>query len=85
MGILNDILKTLGVGGTRKSGVSPGAGLPTLPNPNEVKEGVETIVEAITNLKSLPKTLIDRITEVDQDFKEADKALRSTRIRGKKK
>ena len=85
MGILNDVLRTLGIAGSKKSKRSYGAGPPTLPDPNEVKEGVEKVVESITNLKDLPKTLIDRVVEADEDFKEADKALRSTRVRGKKK
>ena len=85
MGFLNDILRTLGAAGSKKSGVSPGIGLPTLPNPDKVKEGVEGVIESITNLKDLPKTLIDRVVEADRDFKEADKALKSTRVRGKGK
>ena len=85
MGILNDILRGLGVAGSKKSKRSSGAGLPTLPDPGEIKESVETIVESITNLKDLPKSLIGKISEADQDFKEADQALRSTRVRGKKK
>jgi len=85
MGFLNDVLRTLGVAGSRRSKRGSTASLPTLPDPNEVKETVEAIVESITNLKDLPKALISKITEADQDFREADKALRSTRIRGKKK
>jgi len=85
VGILNDILRGLGVARPGRSKRGSGAGLPTLPDPSEIKESVETIVESITNLKDLPKSLIGKITEADRDFKEADQALRSTRVRGKRK
>jgi len=85
MGFLNDVLRTLGVAGSRRSKGRSIAGLPNLPDPNEVKETIGTIVESISNLKDLPKTLISEVTEADQDFREADKVLRSTRLRGKKK
>jgi len=85
MGFLNDVLIALGVSGSRRSKRRSTASLPTLPDPNEVKEAIETVVESITNLKDLPKALIGEITEADRDFREADKSLRSTRIRGKKK
>ena len=85
MGILNDILRGLGVAGSKKSRRSSGAGLPTLPDPSEIKESVETIVESITNLKDLPKSLISKISEADSDFREADKTFRSTRVKGKKR
>jgi len=85
MGFLNDILRTLGVSGAKRSRRGSATGLPTFPDPSEIKEGVETIVESITNLKDLPKSLIGKISEADEDFRNADKTFRSTRIRGKKR
>lgn len=84
MGIINDLLRTLGVVGSKKSR-NIGVGLPALPNPGEIKEAAEAIAESLSNLKELPKTLIDRVVEADQDFRGADKALRSTRVHGKRK
>ena len=55
-----------------------------LPDLSEVKEKMEGLVEGVTNLKDLPKSLIERLTEADQDFKEADKIFRRSRISGKR-
>ncbi len=58
--------------------------LPMLPDPNEIKEAAEALVQGVTGLKDVPKTLIDGVVEADQDFRSADRALRSARFGGKK-
>ena len=82
MGILGDILKTLGVSSSKKS--RSGLPFPEPPDPGEIKEIVGKVVEGIGEIKTLPKELVDRATEAEGDFREADKAFRGARF-GKKK
>ena len=84
MSLLEDFLRGLGLLGSMKT--KSKTGIPALPNPSEIKEKLEEAVEGLSGLKDVPKTLMDRLVEADGDFKEADKALRGTRIRsGRKK
>lgn len=83
MSLLDDILRGLGVVGSRKA--RRRAGGPTLPDPNEIKEKLEEAVEGLSGLKDIPKTLMDRVVEANEDFQAADKALRGTRVRGRRK
>ena len=83
MGLAEDIFKALGVLPSKKSrGGSP---FPTPPDPSEVKKSVEKIVEGLSELKDVPQAVISRVVEADKDFREADRALRGARFRGKKK
>jgi len=63
--------------------------LPSLPDPgglkdsiDEIKKSVEQVVEGLTGLKDIPKTLLGGISEVESDFRKADKEFRGARIRG---
>ncbi|GAJ16493.1 unnamed protein product [marine sediment metagenome] len=42
-------------------------------------------MEGLSELKDVPQAVISRVVEADKDFREADRALRGTRLRGKKK
>jgi len=55
--------------------------LPNLPDPGQIREVVEEIVDGVAQIKTLPQELIGRLSEADGDFKEADKVLRSARMR----
>ena len=57
------------------------------PHPGKLQELGETakgVVDEILGLRSLPKELLGRIPEAEEDFRQADKALRRTRIKGKR-
>jgi len=83
MGLIDDILKALGILPSKRSrGRST---LPTPPDFSEVKESVEKVIEGLSELKEVPKSVIDRVVEADEDFREADRALRGTRLRKGKK
>ena len=60
-------------------------GLPLPPSPREVKEALDEVVEGVTGLKEIPKALLELIPEAEKDFKEADRALKGARFRGKRK
>ena len=77
---LSIFLRSLGLTGRHKK---IGGDLP-LPDLGEVKDTVEKAVEGLSGLKDVPKTIMDRVVEADQDFRGADKALRSTRLRKKR-
>jgi len=81
MSIIDDILKTIGLTGSKKGRTI----LPSLPNPSEIKEGLEKVVEGITEAKGIPKELMKRVKEADEDFRDIDKSLRGTKVRGKKR
>ena len=83
MGILRDILKTLGVSSSKRS--RSGLPFPEPPDPGEIKEIVEKVVEGISEIKTLPKALVNRATEAEEDFREADKSFRGARFGKKKK
>ena len=82
MSILNDILGELGLTGTRRTKRSKSP----LPDFREIKDQAEKVINNLNELKNLPKTLMDRTIEAEEDFREADKAFRGTRLRksGKK-
>ena len=82
MSLLEDVLKILGVLPTGKS--RGGSIFPTPPDPGKIRENVEKIVEGLSELKEVPKTVIDKIVEADEDFRGADKSFRGTRLKGKK-
>ena len=69
----------------KKKGLLSSLELPDLPSPNDLREIAEGIVEGLSEIKEIPKTLVHHLTEADQDFREADKTLRSTRLGGKKR
>ena len=82
MGIFDDVLRSFGLGGTKKGKRSQGPlGLPPLPNPSEVQGAVEQLIEGASKLKEVPKALADRAAEASGDFQTADQALRGARIR----
>jgi len=83
MGLAEDILKALGVLPSGKS--KGGPPFPTPPDPSEVKKSVEKIVEGLSELKDVPQAVISKVVEADKDFREADRALRGTRLRKGKK
>ena len=83
MGILDNILREVGLGGTRRTRRK--SGFLSLPSPQELKEKAERIVGDLSELKDIPKALMDRLTEADEDFRDADRSLRGTRLRGKRK
>ena len=56
-----------------------------LPDPREIFGGIHGLVDKLSELKDVPKVLIDHVVEADKDFKEADKSLKGARIRGKKR
>ena len=58
-------------------------GLSPPPSPGQIREIVEEVIEGISEIKEIPKALVDRVTEADADFRDADRALRGTRVRGK--
>ena len=59
--------------------------LPLPPDLGEVKGIFEKILGGVADLKDLPKTFLRGVTEADGDFREADRALRGTRVRGKRR
>jgi len=87
MGIVDDFIRGLGLGGSKKSRKGQGPfGLPPLPSPSEIQEGIEQVIEGASKLKELPKSLADRAAEASEDFQTADQALRGSRVRtGRKK
>ena len=87
MSILDDVIRSLGLGGTKKSRRGQGPlGLPPLPDPSEIQGAVEQLIEGASKLKEVPKALADRAAEASEDFQTADEALRGSRIRtGRKK
>jgi len=54
--------------------------LPAPPDLSEVKEVLGKLLEGVTDLKEVPKTLLKGVTEASEDFRDADKGFRSTRI-----
>ena len=82
MGLLDGLLQDLGITSSRKK---KAANNPPLPNLGEIKEKLEEVVGGISDLKNVPKDLIGKLVEADEDFRGADKALRSTRLQGKKR
>ena len=83
MGILSDILKTLGVSSSKKS--RSGLPFPEPPDPEEIKEIIGKVVEGLSEIKTLPKELVDRATEAEGDFREANRAFRGARPGKRKK
>jgi len=82
VGILSDVLKALGVSSSKRS--KSGLPFPEPPDPGEIKEIIEKAVEGISEIKTLPKALVDRATEAEGDFREADRAFRGVRSKKKK-
>ena len=61
-------------------------GLNLPPPPGEILEVAEEIVEDLQALKTIPQALLGGLREADEDFKEADKSFRGTRLQvGKRK
>ena len=81
MSVLDDILRSIGLTGPKKGRTI----LPPLPDPGEIREGLEKVVEGISEAKGIPKGLMKRVKEADEDFRDIDKSLRGTKVRGKKK
>lgn len=82
MSILEDLIKGLGLAGSKKSRRSSGPlGLPPLPDPSEIQESVEKLVEGASMIKEIPRSLSERVTEASEDFQTADNALRGSRVR----
>ena len=83
MGVLGDILGELVLGGRKKAKRKSGLHFP--PSPGEIKEQAEKIMEGLGELKEVPKTLMDKAVEAEEEFRGADKAFRGTRFKGKGK
>jgi len=81
MGILDNILRELGLPGMGRSKKKSKS--LTLPDPEEVKEGVEKVVDSLSKIKDIPKAIMDRAVEAEEDFREADRAFRG--VKPKKK
>lgn len=81
MSVIDDILRVIGLTGS-KGGKTI---LPPLPDPSEIKEGLERVVESLSEAKGIPKELMKRVKEADEDFRDVDKSLRGTKVRGKRK
>ena len=60
-------------------------GFPLPPGPGEIKEIVEQVVGGITEAKEIPKDLMEKIVEAEEDFRSTDRALRSTRVKGRRR
>jgi len=56
-------------------------GIPAPPDPEEAIEILQEVVNGVTDLKDVPKTILEKVVEADEDFRGADKAFRGTRIR----
>ena len=80
---IKDVIKGVTRVKRRKGGDLP-MDLP-FPDPGEVKGVFERILGGVMDLKDLPKTLLRGVSEANEDFREADSALRSTRVRGKRR
>lgn len=52
-----------------------------LPSPREITDTVESIVSNLSQLREIPKTLVDHLTEADSEFRRADKLIRDTKFR----
>lgn len=89
MGILDSILGQLGIkgpGGAKKKSTPQGPlGLPGLPDPREVKDTVEKVMEGLSELKDLPQSLVKKAMEAEEDYRDADKAFRGSKFKAKKK
>lgn len=83
MGLLEDVL--IGLGIIRLSKTRKRTGNINLPPPDEIKKKLEEVVEGLSGLKEAPKTIIDRLVEADSDFREADRALRGARFKGRRR
>jgi len=85
MGIIDSFLRGMGFPGSKKA--RKGSSIPSLPDLGEIKEQAEKIIDNLSEIKDLPKTLMDRAVEAEEDFREADRAFRGTRLRkgGRKK
>jgi len=59
--------------------------LPQLPSPGEIKDTVEQIIEGVSQIKEIPKSLVDHLADADEDFRGADRLFRGTRLRGGRK
>ena len=78
MSILDNILREMGLevkGSRRKSKSS------LLPSPGEIREHVEEIVSGLSELKDVPKAIMDRAVEAESDFRKADRTFRGTRLK----
>jgi len=58
-------------------------GLPELPDPESIKEAAGKITEIISEVKNVPKALVEHFTDADTDFRGAQKAFRGVRVRKK--
>jgi len=83
MSILESFLKDLGLQGFGKARRKSQA--PLLPDLDEIKSKVEGVVDSLSQLKDVPKSVMDRAVEAEEDFREADKAFRGGRTQGKKR
>ena len=81
MSILNNILREIGLPGFGRTRKKSKSVFP--PDVNEIKEQAEKVVEGLRELKEIPKSVMERAVEAEQDFREADKTFRGTRF-GKK-
>jgi len=52
-----------------------------LPDPEVIKGVIEKAIEELRDAKEIPKDLIGRLKEADEDFRDADRAFRSGRVR----
>ena len=82
MGILDGFLRDLGLPGMGKKRGKSRSTFP--PDPSEIKESVEKVVDSLSQIKDLPKTVMDRAVEAESDFREADRAFRGVKPRGGK-
>lgn len=81
MGIMDNILREVGLSRTRRTKRRSGLHFP--PSPGEIKEQAEKIMSGLSELKEVPKALMDKAVEAEEEFRSADKAFRGTRFKGK--
>ena len=74
MGIFDEITRSLGLPRAGRLKKKSKSAFP--PDLGEVKEIVEKAMDSLSQIKDIPKTVIDRVVEAESDFREADRGFR---------
>lgn len=56
-----------------------------LPSIRDIRKVVGGILDEVSDVKEIPKSMIDKLTEADDDFKAASKLFKSTKLGSRRK
>lgn len=56
-----------------------------LPSIRDIRKVVTGVLEEVSEVKEVPKSMIDKLTEADDDFKAASKLFKSTKLGSRRK